>query len=65
MLSRHDQTRRRDVDTTRFLDYLHDAKATETLAGALAELILVRRAAADRRAIAARARAQRQMCVAV
>jgi len=54
------------VDTTRFLEYLHDDEATESLAATLAELILARRAAADRRAIDARARARahQQMCVA-
>jgi hypothetical protein len=64
MLGRPNQTRRPDVDTTRFLEYLHGDEATASLADTLAEMILARRAAADRRAMAARARAHQEMCVA-
>ena len=52
------------MDTTRFLEYLHDHEATGSLGAALADLILARRAAADRRAIDARARAHEQIRVA-
>jgi hypothetical protein len=64
MLGMQQRTRRHDVDTTRFLEYLHKDEATASLADALAELIVRRRAAADRRATATKARAQHEMCLA-
>jgi hypothetical protein len=52
------------VDTTRFLEYLHRDEATSSLADAIRELIRARRAAAERRAVAAKHGAQHRMSVA-
>jgi hypothetical protein len=38
------------MDTTRFLEYLHENEATASLAQSLTELVTVRRLAAARRA---------------